>query len=79
MMKLTGTQKRVLQSLQRLIRPEAEKYLATTAEIAKPLGLSGVATRNCLNRLHNKGLVTNAHDGHWGLTIDGAHYRGTAS
>ena len=74
MVKLTGTQKQVLQSLQHLIRPEAEKHLATTAEIAKPLGLSGIATRNSLNRLLNKGLVTQPIKGEWGLSTDGVHH-----
>ncbi|MCT4654384.1 MAG: MarR family transcriptional regulator [Cohaesibacter sp.] len=77
MTKLTGMQKRVLHSLQHLIRPETEKHLATTAEIAKPIGLSGIATCNSLNRLLNKGLVTRPIKGEWGLTTDGVHH-GTA-
>lgn len=66
MANLTGMQKKVLQSLQRLIQPEAEKHLATTAEIAKPIGLSGTATSNSLNRLLNKGLAISASQGRMG-------------
>ena len=74
MVQISDAQKKVLHSLQHLVEPDEQKFLASTEDVAARAGLDGDFTRNALNRLCNKGLVCQPSKGDWGLTVDGGQY-----